>query len=395
LIPLFLELLGYSNENRDYVYLSDGGHFDNLGVYELVRRKCKVIFAVDAGADDVRAFGDLADTLRKCRIDFGVEIVFPQLADIRGDEHARAKDGFTEGLIRYDLNDSAQDGRLILIKPTMSKNLCEPVDVLNYAAENPPFPQQTTADQFFDESQFESYRRLGAFIGRECLSTHANLLPTLRVLDVASPSTTSQSMNESPTVSTKLLGMVLRRRRTTLPGRDGSLVDLFVLLLASTVAGLVVFGLFDSLVLGRSSHGCLTGPACQTEIAASLAGHSAEPLWKDKWVWRAMMDNIFIVVYSAMFITGFLVAVNAWFPRGDKRVRWTMIVCVLAVLTAVVDYAENFILVSALANADPTVTSAANLACVMAVKFALALGCAVLLAVSAKNIWRTLRLRWG
>ena len=32
---LFKELFGRTNANSKYIYLSDGGHFENLGVYEL------------------------------------------------------------------------------------------------------------------------------------------------------------------------------------------------------------------------------------------------------------------------------------------------------------------------------------------------------------------------
>jgi len=68
------ELLGTTNERSDWVYLSDGGHFENLGIYELVRRRCARIICVDAGADPRRTFGDLGNAVQKCRVDFGVDI---------------------------------------------------------------------------------------------------------------------------------------------------------------------------------------------------------------------------------------------------------------------------------------------------------------------------------
>ncbi|MFY9854100.1 MAG: hypothetical protein WAK26_09520, partial [Terracidiphilus sp.] len=71
---LLRELFGLTNDNAKYVYLSDGGHFENLGVYELVKRRCKFIVACDAGADPDYSFDDLGNAIRKCREDVGVEI---------------------------------------------------------------------------------------------------------------------------------------------------------------------------------------------------------------------------------------------------------------------------------------------------------------------------------
>jgi hypothetical protein len=75
--PLLNELLARTTDHNPYVNLSDGGHFDNLGVYEMVRRRCQTIVAIDAGADPAFAFGDLANVIRKVRVDFGVSITFP------------------------------------------------------------------------------------------------------------------------------------------------------------------------------------------------------------------------------------------------------------------------------------------------------------------------------
>ena len=187
LICLLQELFGYSNEERSFVYLSDGGHFDNLGLYELVRNQCAVVVAVDAGADPGRRFGDLGEAVRKCRVDFGAEIELP-LEALRGHrETGLAEEGFAVGTIRYDpANPRGKVGHLIFIKPTLRQRKDEPPDVLAYSSRNPTFPQQTTADQFFDESQFESYRKLGLFIARRCLAVHGALLPT-RQLAPANP----------------------------------------------------------------------------------------------------------------------------------------------------------------------------------------------------------------
>jgi hypothetical protein len=142
------------------VYLSDGGHFENLGLYELVRRRCRYIIACDAGQDGALTFEDLGNAIEKCRADFGVDIEM-QVKQIRLDA-ATGHSGWhcAVGTIRYDQADAAETpGTLLYIKSTLTGD--EPADVLRYAALHAEFPHESTGDQFFDESQFESYRALG------------------------------------------------------------------------------------------------------------------------------------------------------------------------------------------------------------------------------------------
>ncbi|MFL6657045.1 MAG: patatin-like phospholipase family protein [Massilia sp.] len=174
LVALFSELFGFSNETSNFVYLSDGGHFDNTGIYELVRRRCRVIYVVDAGADGDLRFEDLGRAIRQCRIDFGVDIDI-DLKDMRKDGETLPQSGFAQGSIHF--NDGTPDGILICIKPTLCAERDEPVDIHEFGARNASFPHQTTADQFFNESQFESYRLLGKHIGEACLRQTAQHLP--------------------------------------------------------------------------------------------------------------------------------------------------------------------------------------------------------------------------
>ncbi len=158
------ELTGTTTEDAREVYLSDGGHFDNLGVYELVRRRCRLIIACDAGADPDYLCVDLARVVEKCRVDFGAEINI-DLDDLQpakplfpGDATMReSKSPFCVGTINYA---HGHPGKLIYIKPCLNKKLL-PQDVFAYARTALSFPHLSTADQFFDEAQFESYRALG------------------------------------------------------------------------------------------------------------------------------------------------------------------------------------------------------------------------------------------
>lgn len=164
---LLRELFGQTDDKNSFVYLSDGGHFENLGVYELVRRRCRYIMVVDAGQDENRSFEDAGNLIRKCAIDFGVTITI-NLNELRADSGISTS-CFALGDIDYpplaeekDTAQGATRGVLLYIKPSLIKEL--PEDVVQYSKNNSSFPHQTTADQFFDEAQFESYRHLGKFL---------------------------------------------------------------------------------------------------------------------------------------------------------------------------------------------------------------------------------------
>ena len=172
-------------EDRHLLQLSDGGHFENLGVYELVRRRVKVIVCCDAAADPGFDFKDLQVLMRRIGTDFGARILFdcgdriedliPRDPDPRlvraGDPDTDAypvgarfaERGYVRARIVYREGDPST---LILVKTAMVPGL----DLLlrGYQGANPAFPDQSTADQFFDEEQFEAYRELGYAIA-DCL----------------------------------------------------------------------------------------------------------------------------------------------------------------------------------------------------------------------------------
>jgi hypothetical protein len=156
-LPLFNEALGTTNETYAYVNLSDGGHFDNLGLYEMVLRRCRHIVVVDAGCDNAYVFEDLGNALRKIRIDLGIPI---DIRAVSPKKEGACASYYALGTIRYSQRDGpGSDGALLYIKPT----LCglEPADVTHYAASHPDFPHEPNTDQWFSESQMESYRALG------------------------------------------------------------------------------------------------------------------------------------------------------------------------------------------------------------------------------------------
>jgi hypothetical protein len=156
---LIYELTGNTNTKRDFVCLSDGGHFDNMGLYELIRRKCMYIVLSDAEQDESLNCEGLANAVRKCRIDFGVEISFEHIEGITAlNSKHFSEQNYAVGKIIYPENGN-EEGVIIYIKASMTAN--ESVDIQEYAKKNKTFPHQSTVDQFFNEEQFESYRKLG------------------------------------------------------------------------------------------------------------------------------------------------------------------------------------------------------------------------------------------
>jgi len=160
------ELLGRSRTNKKHLHLSDGDHFENFGLYELIRRHCRYIIVSDCGADPEVAFDDLANVLRRVREDFGVEIEL-DVSPLRPGEDGLARQHAVVGTIHYNSPRGMDKGTILFFKPVLTGD--EPADVLQYRTRNRAFPHETTSDQFYDEAQWESYRRLGEHAGRVVL----------------------------------------------------------------------------------------------------------------------------------------------------------------------------------------------------------------------------------
>ncbi len=164
----------YLNEDSKYIQLSDGGHFENLGIYELIRRRLKLIVVCDGGADPDYTFADLANVIEKARTDFGALIMVDDtiLSSVIP-RHFAAKNSsdrtevfarrgyFVADIIYAQLPDEKESlvGRLVYLTTTFTKHLN--ADLYSYRKEHKEFPDEPTSDQFFDERQFEAYRELG------------------------------------------------------------------------------------------------------------------------------------------------------------------------------------------------------------------------------------------
>ena len=174
---LLSELLGSVDDTSKYVYLTDGGHFDNMGLYELVRRRCYRIIICDAEEDGSYTYEGIGAAIRKCRIDFGVAINLDLAGISPNTESKLSAAHFVRGKIRYPETLPGEEGEVIYIKASLTRKAAQdgspavdpgtvelpdvPGDVQNYKLQHEDFPHDSTAEQWFTESQFESYRRLG------------------------------------------------------------------------------------------------------------------------------------------------------------------------------------------------------------------------------------------
>lgn len=179
------ELLGKPDAKHNFVNLSDGGHIENLGVYELLRRQCRLIICGDGEADKQLTFQGLSELVRMAQIDLGIKIDVDGLDMIRRGEqhHAICTIHYSEGRIgkliylkSSLLGDNSLKATLAAEQYRSSQHRDDNfmydnnAYIAHYKENNPDFPHQTTADQFFDEAQFECYRALGYQVALTTLS---------------------------------------------------------------------------------------------------------------------------------------------------------------------------------------------------------------------------------
>ena len=167
--------------------ISDGGRFDNTGIYELLRRRIPLIVAVDASEDAALDSDDVAELVAQARIDFGAEVEFVDppaasdkvppwilawLADPEKKLGRQQDIGKPEGAhaalaqVTY-AGDQEPTTWILLLKASVTGD--EPLDVISYKRSNPAFPNEPRTDQSFSETQWECYRALGEHVGATVL----------------------------------------------------------------------------------------------------------------------------------------------------------------------------------------------------------------------------------
>lgn len=176
------EFFASTASGSPYVYLTDGGHFDNTGLYALIARGCTQIVVVDCGADPDGVCGDMGDVVRRCRIDFGAEISFTSTPNLKTGKPVSKDPRFVVGEVVYHPTHTAwlrgheanrssvrsMKGTIVWVKPSVA--FSDTPDLKQYASDNGTFPQESTIQQWYGETQFESYRQLGYLVGLEVAS---------------------------------------------------------------------------------------------------------------------------------------------------------------------------------------------------------------------------------
>ena len=176
---LVAELFGLADDRSKFLSISDGGHFENLAAYELIKRRCKVVIAGDAECDAALKFEGLGTLIRMCQVDFNTRIdidVRAIAADDSGWSHSRC----AVGRIHYEGDQEPKEGILIYIKASLAGH--EDTAIQQYKSSHITFPHESTDDQFYGEDQFESYRLLGKDIAS---ATFSPALPATDMGDIA------------------------------------------------------------------------------------------------------------------------------------------------------------------------------------------------------------------
>lgn len=165
LVNLKEEILSSASEEGAFLNISDGGHIENLGIYELLKRRCRFIIAVDGESDGDMTFHGLTNLQRLAYIDHGITIE-ADLADLRKDVNGLSRSHFRLCRIRYprgEMEAVEELGYLIYLKLSLTGN--EGEFIRRFKSDEPAFPHHSTANQFFSEVQFEAYRALGEHVG--------------------------------------------------------------------------------------------------------------------------------------------------------------------------------------------------------------------------------------
>jgi hypothetical protein len=184
---LFHELLGRNKANHKYLYISDGGHFENLGVVELLRRGCMTVFCFDASGDSVDTFNTLGEAVALARTEVQVDIEIEPERMKPDAKSGWSADDHVVGTLRYlglpkDGSPRDDDGLLIFAKAAVTEDA--PWDVRAFRQADKRFPNHSTFDQLFDDRKFESYRALGNHTARRAIRTWMRLVSKDTAADV-------------------------------------------------------------------------------------------------------------------------------------------------------------------------------------------------------------------
>jgi len=172
ILYLLREIVGTNHLDAKYLYVSDGGHYENLGLVEQLRRGCEWVVCIDAAGDKVDTFQTLGGAIAIARSELGVDVrIHPAeaMATIPLDTGAKhqpwVKQAHCMGTIHYP---TGEVGHLLYIKAGVPPDA--PWDVRSFAEANAGFPTDPTLDQLYTAERLEAYRALGEFVTERALT---------------------------------------------------------------------------------------------------------------------------------------------------------------------------------------------------------------------------------
>lgn len=176
---LFKEMFGRTRISDRYLYVTDGGHYDNLGLVELLRDGCTTIFCLDGGGDRAGSYQALGEAVALARSELGVDIEIDPLVIATPKKKEFAPTDHVIGRIRYrsETGEAPLDGQAgdqgtgLLVYCRAAVTADAPWDVRDFRERDPRFPIHSTLDQLFNDQKFESYRALGAWTARRAVTT--------------------------------------------------------------------------------------------------------------------------------------------------------------------------------------------------------------------------------
>jgi hypothetical protein len=158
------EALGLHRVDDPWIYVTDGGHYENLGLVELLRRGCREIYCFDGSGDSTSTFGTLAEAMRLARAELDVEIDIEPTKALKADKDGISKLGAWAGTLRYR-DESIPSGWIVIAKLEVPERA--PFDIVDLARTLPSFPSTPTGDQLYTDQKFEAYRALGDYLGEQ------------------------------------------------------------------------------------------------------------------------------------------------------------------------------------------------------------------------------------
>ncbi|MEP7024407.1 MAG: hypothetical protein ABJB47_11535, partial [Actinomycetota bacterium] len=168
LTHLWAEAVGSLHLDGKWLYITDGGHYENLGLVEALRRRPDHVIVIDAGGEGTRWFTTLGQAVSLARSELGVEIdIDPAVLTTDPVTH-RCAAPYAAGQFRYPGEGAGRSHHLFYLKLAVPTGA--PYDVLSYQDIHPAFPTDSTLQQLYDDQEFEAYRALGQHCASEMLT---------------------------------------------------------------------------------------------------------------------------------------------------------------------------------------------------------------------------------